>query len=93
MKGMKRDIEADLKRWKQFNHRMPLLLRGARQVGKSYTVERFGKEEFEYFVLINFEQNPEYRNCFKTLEPQKIINALDQSTMCRMLLIPLYVTH
>jgi hypothetical protein len=79
MKGMKRDIEADLKRWKHLKNRMPLLLRGARQVGKSYIIEKFG-EEFEHYVIINFEQNPEYRNCFKTLEPQKIINAIELVT-------------
>lgn len=80
MKCMKRDIEADLKQWKQHKNHMPLLLRGARQVGKTYVVEKFGKEEFEHYVVLNFEQNPEYRNCFKTLEPQKIINAIELVT-------------
>ena len=77
---MERDIEVDLKRWKNLHHRMPLLLRGARQVGKTYVVEKFGTEEFEHYVVINFEQNPEYRNCFKTLEPQKIINTIELVT-------------
>ena len=51
---MKRDVEKDLLEWKNWPGRMPLLLRGARQVGKTYIVENFGKEHFDSFVEINF---------------------------------------
>jgi hypothetical protein len=44
---MKRDIERDLVRWKTQKQPFPLLLRGARQVGKSYIVEKFGNEYFD----------------------------------------------
>lgn len=77
---MKRTIDADLLRWKNQKKRMPLLLRGARQVGKTYVVEKLGKEQFENSLTINFELNPEYKNCFKSLEPEKIINALELVT-------------
>ncbi len=77
---MKRAIEKDLLNWKNHPRRMPLLLRGARQVGKSYVVEKFGKEHFENCVTINFELNPEYKNCFNTLNPINIINALELVT-------------
>lgn len=77
---MKRDVEADLLKWKNQKRRMPLLLRGARQVGKSYIVENWGKAHFEYFVMLNFEQNPEYKECFKTLEPEKIVATIELLT-------------
>ena len=44
---MKRDLEKDLFIWKERKDRLPLLLRGARQVGKSYIVEEFGKKAFK----------------------------------------------
>lgn len=74
---MKRDIETDLLHWKNQKRFMPLLLRGARQVGKTYVVNKFGKEQFEQCASINFERNPEYKSCFKTLEPQNIIKAIE----------------
>jgi hypothetical protein len=70
-------IESDLLRWKNQSNRMPLLVRGARQVGKSYSIEKFGKNEFEQFVVINFEQNPEFKKCFSSLEPMKIISNIE----------------
>lgn len=77
---MKRDIEADLLRWKNQERRMPLLLRGARQVGKSFIVEKFGKEHFKHCAILNFEQHPEYKGCFQTLDPIKIISAIELIT-------------
>lgn len=77
---MKRDIEANLYRWKIQKGRMPLLLRGARQVGKSYVVENWGKAHFEHFVMLNFEQHPEYKGCFDKLEPEKIVATIELLT-------------
>lgn len=74
---MQRNIEEDLINWKNQKNRMPLLLRGARQVGKSYIVEKFAKEQFEDFIVLNFEKEPEYKKCFKTLDPTNIINAIE----------------
>src|SRR3990167_4354258 len=74
---MRRDIEADLLRWKNQKRFMPLILRGARQVGKTYVVNKFAKEQFEHFASINLERNPEYKSCFKTLDPRAIIKAIE----------------
>ena len=74
---MKRDLEAYLLRWKDQKNRMPLLLRGARQVGKSYIVEKLGKNHFSNYMVLNFEQHPEYSNCFKTLDPLKILSMIE----------------
>jgi hypothetical protein len=79
-KAMKRALEAHLLRWKDQKTRMPLLVRGARQVGKSYVIESFGKTHFESFVLVNFEQHPEYKGCFNPLDPVKIVSALELMT-------------
>ena len=73
---MYRDIEKDLLHWKNRKNPMPLLLRGARQVGKTYVVEKFGREQFEQMVTINFELQPEMIHCFESLEPAEIINAI-----------------
>lgn len=56
---------------------MPLLLRGARQVGKTFTIEKFGKQHFTAFVSINLEQKLHFHSCFESLEPQKIVAELE----------------
>jgi len=70
---MKRDVDKILELWKQDNNKRPLLVRGARQVGKSYTVTEFGRNAFDEMVIINFEQHPKYKECFSTLDPKEII--------------------
>lgn len=77
---MKRDLESDLRRWKDQEGRMPLLVRGARQVGKTHLVEKFGQEEFSESITLNFELHPEYKQCFTGLEPEKIVSAIELVT-------------
>ena len=77
---MKRDLEKDLFNWKESKDRLPLLLRGARQVGKSYIVEEFGKKAFKNVVIVNFEFRPELKQCFTTFDPIEIINKLQLLT-------------
>ena len=74
---MKRSIEDELNRWKVEPLRMPLLIRGARQVGKSFTIEKFGKENFAQTVAINFELQPTLKDCFRNLDPKKIIREIE----------------
>lgn len=73
---MYRKIENYLADWKTSSYRKPLVLRGARQVGKTYTIERFGKENFKYFLKINLEQERDLKHVFESLQPQQIINEL-----------------
>ena len=61
---MKRFIENDLKKWKEGKRRKPLILRGARQVGKTYSVMRFGEDSFETVAVVNLERNPEWHRIF-----------------------------
>ena len=63
---MKRLIMNDLIAWKQSKRRKPLVLRGARQVGKSWILEEFGKTFPNGFVKINFDREPEFAQFFQT---------------------------
>ena len=54
---MKRELYSDLLKWKGENNRKPLLLYGARQVGKTYLLKEFGNSEFKSFVYINCDKN------------------------------------
>lgn len=74
---MKRDLEESLVAWKDKSNRKPLILRGARQVGKTYLVEQFLKDKFSRFVKIDFEQTGEAAYCFDTLIPEKIVAKLE----------------
>ncbi|MCP4219237.1 MAG: ATP-binding protein [bacterium] len=73
---MKRGILEELKKWKDGSGRKPLLLRGARQVGKTYIARELGKE-FADFQELNFEYKPEAKRVFeRDLDPQRIIRDL-----------------
>ena len=69
---MRRDIDQTFIEWKNNPRRRPILLRGARQVGKSYTIKAFGKKHFQNIVEIDFELSPQFTNCFSSLEPEDI---------------------
>ncbi len=77
---MYRMLEDKLKIWKNQPDRKPLLLRGARQVGKSYTVEKFAKEHFASVALVNFEFDRRLIGCFETMDPEQIINKISLLT-------------
>lgn len=77
---MKRDKLEKLRAWRDEPYRKPLIIKGARQVGKTWLVRKFG-EEFEEFIEINFERNPEYDEIFnRGLDPQKIISEISAAT-------------
>lgn len=63
---MKRYILDDLRIWKESKRRKPLIVRGARQVGKTWALEEFGKEFKDGFLRINFDKQPEYHQFFET---------------------------
>ena len=63
--------------WKVAPGRMPLILRGPRQVGKSYLIDQFGKSHFKQLVTVNFELNPKLKSCFSDLHPTAILNQLE----------------
>lgn len=71
---MKRTLYHNLLEWKESQRRKPLLLQGARQVGKTWLINEFGKKEYKKYVYLNFEQMPNLKTLFTNeLSPQKII--------------------
>lgn len=82
---MRRAIESILKKWKGQDNRLPIILRGARQVGKSFIVEKFGKENFENLVTCNFEFRPELALCFDNLDPLSICVKLEIAFKTRII--------
>lgn len=70
-----------LRTWKIHPRRKPLVLQGARQVGKSWALKKFGKECFEDVVYINFDTMPSVKEDFKrTKEPLKLIKLMEMMT-------------
>lgn len=61
---MRRYIDDDLTRWKNGTRRKPLILRGARQVGKTWTLKEFGKNNFDSVAAVDLERNPALRRVF-----------------------------
>lgn len=73
---MYREIYKEMIKWKAKSdrNRKPLILKGARQVGKSWLMVKLGKEEFENMIYINFELNRELISVFEqTLDPHTIL--------------------
>jgi predicted AAA+ superfamily ATPase len=74
---MKREGYTRLVEWKNSRNRKPLLLQGARQVGKTFLVNEFGNKEYAQFIYLNFEQNPGLASLFKSeLNPESILHNL-----------------
>ncbi len=74
---MKRKIVDQLIKWKASSNRMPLIIHGARQVGKTYTALTFGKEYYKNTVYFNMEDSIELVNIFdRDLNPERIIKEL-----------------
>ncbi|MBQ9608476.1 MAG: ATP-binding protein [Lachnospiraceae bacterium] len=79
---LKRSAEIKLKEWKENKSHKCLLVRGARQIGKTYLIEYFGKNEYKSCITINFLKNPSYKKIFE--------GDLDTKTL--LMNISLYVT-
>ncbi|MCK5671864.1 MAG: ATP-binding protein, partial [Spirochaetales bacterium] len=71
---MKRYIEEKLLDWKNRKNRKPILINGIRQVGKTYSIKKFGENQFNNFLYINFDLDPDYSDIFKrSKDPEKIL--------------------
>ncbi len=74
---MKRDIYQQLIAWKHSELRKPLILRGARQVGKTYILLEFAKKEYENYIYLNFDDDPTLDALFsQRFDKEKIITGL-----------------
>ncbi|MDE6028316.1 MAG: ATP-binding protein [Muribaculaceae bacterium] len=74
---IEREIEKDLVRWKNSDFRRPLLIQGARQIGKTWMMKRFGEKYYENVAYFNFDSNDELSIEFKrTKQPGRILEIL-----------------
>ena len=74
---IERDIINQFKIWKGAPDRKPILLRGARQIGKTWAMEAFGKECFKYYVKFDFDRQQELKSVFKTSkDPERLVKEL-----------------
>ena len=64
MIGLRRKIDQLFSDWKGEAGRKPLIVKGARQIGKTYSISKFGRENYASFISINFILQPEYLNVF-----------------------------
>ena len=74
---MEREFYQKLLQWKESPLRKPLVIRGARQVGKTYILNDFAKREYQDFVYLNFDEEPSFASIFQeNLDPARIIKEL-----------------
>ena len=74
---MKRFIMEKLIKWKDSKYRKPLILKGARQVGKTYIIKQFGEENYEGIAYFNFDHDEDLQNLFvNTKDPKRILEQL-----------------
>jgi hypothetical protein len=82
---IKRYIETALYEWSKKSNRKPLMVRGARQVGKSTTIAMFGRQNFSNLITINFERRPDFADCFiADLDPRRIVAELEVKTRSKI---------
>jgi predicted AAA+ superfamily ATPase len=70
---MERTAYQDLINWKNKKNRKPLILNGARQVGKTWLLKKFGENEYESFAYINCDDTPEMKIIFSDFDTQRLI--------------------
>lgn len=74
---MKRFILNELVKWKESKYRKPLILKGARQIGKTYILQQFGKENYEGVAYFNFDHDEDLYNLFtNTKDPKRLLEQL-----------------
>lgn len=74
---MKRNAISALKKWKNSDSRKPLVMRGARQVGKTWLMKEFGQSCYDSYVYFNFDEEEELKSIFEmNKNPQRIVELL-----------------
>lgn len=78
---MRRDIYIQLEQWKESKRRKPLIVNGARQVGKTYALKHFGNSSYKRIAYLNFEKDEKACQYFnETLDPKQLIKILSLHT-------------
>lgn len=81
---MKRAIYSDLIQWKENKYRKPLILNGARQVGKTWILKHFGKNEYSSVAYINCDNNPLLKDLFYNFDIERLIRSFSAITNIRI---------
>lgn len=77
MQRLKRKIDDFLIEWKNSKNKLPLIVKGARQIGKTNAIRNFGQNYYETFIEINFVLEPEFKSIFKrTFNVDEIIKEI-----------------
>ena len=75
---MQREIIKELINWKESKNRKPLIVHGARQVGKTYIIKEFGKKYYKNLIYVNFQTNVEISSQIEdSIDAKYIINKLE----------------
>ena len=78
---MERQMMDELVRWKARENRKPLLLKGARQTGKTWLLKEFGRRMYDSFIHVNLDRNPDIAEIFAVNKnPEDIIRKLEYAT-------------
>lgn len=78
---MERKLMTDLLKWKDKRNRKPLILNGARQVGKTWLLKEFGAQNFSNCVYLNFDNNPELAGLFNLgYQPKRLVTEIENYT-------------
>lgn len=77
---MERKIYKSLLKWKHSNLRKPLILRGARQVGKTWLLKEFGRREYKSFVYVNCDKDAFAADLFRDYDVKRILLAIEAHT-------------
>ncbi len=82
---MKRRIEKQLLEWKNSRRRKPLIVRGARQVGKTWSVKKLGSDHFENSIHLDLEKNRNFHSLFEgDLDPRLIVQSIEVLTKTKI---------
>lgn len=81
---LKREVISKLLKWKDSPSRLPLIIRGARQCGKSWSMKEFGRLYYENTAYFNFEKDPQLKGDFKTKDPKRLLPLLELYAGCKI---------
>jgi hypothetical protein len=83
---LQRNAIQDLIKWKSSDERKPLVMRGARQVGKTWLMKEFGRNYYDHYVYFNFDEEDELKSIFESNKnPTRIIELLSLITDTKIL--------
>jgi predicted AAA+ superfamily ATPase len=82
---MRRKALTYLQQWLSSNDRKPIVIRGARQVGKTWLIRELAKVSNKQLIELNFENTPQFASLFVSNDPQKIITNIESALNCRII--------